>query len=83
VCDILHIFSRASLETRRSFRNNLPETDPTFFAKSHSTDEILDEDANISELDDPGDDAVVPLDAVLNVVEGDESDQYVSGEKGV
>ena len=46
-------------------------------------DEILDEDANISELDDPRGDTVVPLEAVLNVVKGDESDEHVSCEKGV
>lgn len=83
--------SLTSPEARRALRN-LPETDPTFFAEltqprsrvlapSLTPEEALDKDVEFSELDNPGDDVVVPLEAVWDVMAGAESDQFVPGEE--
>lgn len=73
--------------------HSLPETDPAFFAELTqpqsrvsapvlTLDEACDEDVEVSELDNPGDDSVVPLKAVLGMVQGsmEDDDCFVPGD---
>ena len=74
----------------------LPETDPEFFqeltqhrfqvvAPILTPDEAHEEDLEDLELNSTGDDTVVPLDAVIDVMQGkldDDKDYYVPGEDG-
>lgn len=89
--------SLTSSATRQHLRD-LPLTDPEFFAElskprsrvpapALSAEDVLHEDAEVSDVDVPGDDLAVPLEAVLDAMHGDlprESDgMFEEGPDGV
>jgi hypothetical protein len=86
--------SLTSSETRQILRN-LPETDPEFFAEltqprsrvaapTLTPEEATEEDSEVSEVNSPGDDTAVPLDAVIDAIHGnlDVDDWFVPSEDG-
>jgi hypothetical protein len=85
--------SLTSLEARRVLCE-LPESDPDFWAEltqprtrlsapALTTEEALEEDADAMDLDNPGDDSVVPLEVVAELMAGDAdiSDEFVPGDE--